>query len=238
MKLPKIVWGLLIVVVSLLPASAAPAHNTPDYYQAKWAPPWDIPWEFTEGFPDGAMRARVADGFRAWNENNEPLQWVQSPTDVPDFDSFVCPQPARRNGVHWRNIGFALASWCLDPSGNLLATQIIIDSSGTNWWTSVDPVPTTHYDVWSATSQEVGHATGFLRGGAVNNPGHWPEENATLCPDPGADNYLDRHTMCEGLWNGTRVQRFPADHDDHTFGGAYNEPAEGTGITVPNIRLL
>jgi hypothetical protein len=237
LRLRAVAFGVLSVLASFLPANRATAHPVGDHYHQKWAPPWEVSWGFTDGFPDGAKRDRVVDAFASWNEENQPLQWIQSAADFPNFDPTVCPQPARRNGVHWKNVDLAYASVCFDAAGNILSAQIVADSSGTTWWTSVDPVPTTQYDLWSAVSQEIGHTTGFLYGGPVNNPGHWPDGNTTLCPDPYSSNYLQRHTMCEVLWPGTRVQRKPYTHDDHTFAAAYDYPSAPSTPTVTPIQI-
>jgi hypothetical protein len=118
------------------------------------------------------------------------------------------------------DLGGALAVVCT-ISGRVIWGQLVVDSVGTPWWTSIDVVPAGRYDLWSAAAQEAGHINGFLTGGAVNNPGHWPESDSTLCGDPGSSTYTTRETVCERLFDGTRIMRNPATHDSHTFDGAY-----------------
>lgn len=202
------------------------AHTWTDWYLGRWAQgnAWSKDYRFTTGFPAGSYRDRVNNAFDTWDALPPGLHFNNL---IPDIANFTytnqgCSTSNRgKNNLHWYNLpgqGFALAHWCV-ISGEVIFGQIVVDSSGTPWWTSTSTVPTTHYDLWSMISQEVGHVTGFLKGGAP--AGHWPETSSTLCPDPGASNWLDRETMCQIVYSGTRVQRSPSTHDAHTFDAAY-----------------
>jgi hypothetical protein len=233
--LPNRAETLILLVVMMFGISVLPqaaAHTWTTYYgRGKWpvGNAWSRDYQFTVGFPTGNWRSRVNDAFDGWDALPPPLHFSSLSPDRANFNPFTygCPGNDGKNAIHYLDIdqgssdrGLAAAVTCTDGS-RVWWGQLVVDSIGTAWWLDTAAVPAGKYDLWSAAAQEAGHIGGFLTGGPILNPGHWPEGDANLCADLGQANYPVRETMCEGLQAATRIMRTPSTHDAHTFDGAY-----------------
>jgi hypothetical protein len=94
---------------------------------------------------------------------------------------------------------------CPGPGCQITRGMIHFDTSKP-WYTGVGDAPATKYDLWSVSTHEFGHVTGF---GMNEAPDHF---TGTICPE---------QTMCGAASFGSENQRTLDTHDIHTFQGAY-----------------
>lgn len=209
---------------------AAPieAHTPTTFYAKKWVQDKQVNWGFTPSGNYGTnWRDQIARGFAQWNAVGQPMTFIhQTPSGLTDYtadwDPYSCPPVEQRDGIHRRKIDGAGGTLAVTPAcfftgtNELHSFQIIYDTSE-NWYTGTGTPGNTQVDLWSVTSHETGHATGF---GEYTSQQHF-SASETICTFVTYDVNNPYHTMCPFIYDGTTRSRSLADHDKHTFDGAY-----------------
>lgn len=212
--LPILLFNLFLLSV---PAQAHTATGTGGYYNIRWKTDFTIKWRFTAEFPGGAYRDKVHYGLGQWNNQNQPLQWIEYTPDYANYGWNTCPSTEQKDGIHWENISGALARvrTCVFTSNTsrLYNVQMVFDSSGVNWYTGSGTPASNQFDLWSVATHEWGHMSGSLTNG--DGLGHFPEGDSACPEDP------NRNAMCPSTIAGTIWSWNTKTHDEHTFQAAY-----------------
>lgn len=224
----------------MLASVHASAHTASDRYGIVWGTGTiggidqdrTVQWHFVDSVPNTA-RDVIRNGASEWGQiSGTPMSFdfESGQSDFTDLNFDNCENLTafwyQKDKVGWGSLDSStLASTrvnCVFASNRERFHHFKIKfNSNQNWHMEGSSVPSAKYDLWSVSTHEFGHATGFV-GSAPNlhNP-HWAE-SGELCPGPNASNSSYRHTMCPGLFPGTGMQRDPAEHDRDTFQNAYD----------------
>jgi len=230
----SLVAGVVCGAVAL--AVTAPAHPATDFYKAKWRSgvfaglleDRKVEWRFVKNFPKGAPRARVRDAIADWNGvTGMRFVYQKSRPDYP-FVGSSCGT-YQQDRVAWvrfdgdkntdsgggkEPLGVLTPCWTNDAAG--VYSFILKINRDYPWYSKQSgAVPGSRVDLWSVAGHELGHATGFAKGGPTYNIGHFPDQS-TACPMN-----KERQTLCESIVRGTSWARKLGRHDKHTFGKAY-----------------
>lgn len=209
----------MIAAATILLLPQLGSAHTARYYTMTWQTDRTPLWRFVNTYPTTTTyRSRIIDAMNQWNNINGALQWHNEAPDYGNFSVSTCPQPYyQKNGIHWRDIsslGRAVVCGYPGRPGEIWSAQMIIDSSGPNWYTGAAGTPgPTQIDLLSVASHEWGHMSGSVSAG--DGFGHFPENDA-VCP---AD--ANRHTMCPTIYSGTVWMRTLAPHDVEEFNEVY-----------------
>ena len=225
--------GLIIALCTVMIAAPAPAHTTATHYVAKWSVGADVFFRFEQGFPGGGFRDRVRDGAAQWTARGgtaEPdLYWAGGADVTPINLSASCSSSFQGlNAIHYQDLDYlgsgtlGVVYACFNNTTKVMGSfQFGIDNDR-DWYTGTGDandgllnqcVPSCQDDLWSLTSHEFGHATGFI--GPSSTGGHHDEADST-CPESDA-----RSTMCPSIQSGTERQRSLEPADYNSFTAAY-----------------
>jgi hypothetical protein len=208
--------GLLIPLLVLALAPSASAHTSSTYYTGAggvWPDFHLVGFLVRNGFPSG-YATQINNGYSQWNnaENTGRAVDFSNSGATSVTGNADSPCSATYNGIYWRNLDYlgtgvlGFTPHCENSSGVVTRFSMSLDSNAP-WYVGTGDAPSGRVDLWSVTTHEFGHATGWV--------GHFSEGDA-VCPDDST-----RATMCPGIYPGTERQRTVSTHDVHTFVGAY-----------------
>lgn len=207
----------LVCAMVLMPLSAR-AHTASTYYSGSAGGTWPAStnhsyWAWTN-FPSSAHRSRIVDGAKAWNDASTGVEpnFVYQGTRSSGGNALY-PCSASYSIAYWYDLDAYLGTSfvgytprCENTSGRVFRFSLVMDSD-TSWYTGTGTPGSTQTDLWSFTTHEWGHATGW--------GGHYPASDVALCAD------IHARTMCRDGFRGTVRFRTLEDHDIHTFLAAY-----------------
>jgi Matrixin len=159
---------LVAVLGSALQPSPAFAHAANDFY-AHWYQQSDrnVTWKFKANVPNTAVRDRIIDAPKAWNQTNGDMVFDKQVADVANVNWGDCPAPGN-SVVFWTHIDgpvgdyLADSHWCDYVDTNYIKTfQIRFDDEEAWYLGTSTPPPSDKYDLQAAATHEFGHATGF-----------------------------------------------------------------------------
>ncbi|GEM_PF-5833056 len=198
--------GILLAIACFIASfaatvpTAAQAYTWQNFYTGnggKWPNYSNVYYLVRQGFPSSTYYNRVEDGATQWNNIGgssgiEPdLLYNGSTTNAGDPNA---PCSATYSGVYWRNLDFISTATlgytphCENSSGVVTRFSMSIDNRST-WYVGNGTPGSSQDDLWSTTSHEMGHATGWM--------GHY-NAGDSLC----ADNQYQA-TMCPIYFTGT-----------------------------------
>lgn len=206
--------GFVLALMVGLPASAN-AHSTAFYTGGGglWPTYSGVYYKVRQGFPTVAYYNRIEDGGNQWNAAGtssgiEPDFYYNGSTTVTGNADAPCS--ATYNGIYWRDLDYlgsgvlGYTPHCENSSGVVTRFSFSVDSDRT-WYTGTGTA--TSWDLWSLTTHEFGHATGWY--------GHF-SPGESIC-----DNTASQATMCPEYFPNTVRMRTLDDHSKHTFVAAY-----------------
>lgn len=208
------VVGFIITAALLIPAGAASAHRSLNYYNPVLAMGY-WPRDHTAtlyvrstGFPNSGFADRTRDAAARWNSassdgNDADYYYIGTTTATGNFDS---PCSSQYTGVYWHDPGtgyLAVTKMCKNSSGIAQKFGIAVDDDYP-WYSGTGT--TSYYDFWSVITHELGHGTSFSgHFGAVDD-----------CVEG-----VNKQTMCSTITEGTVDQRSLGVHDLHTYQDAW-----------------
>ena len=224
--IPVLVLGTIVVTNS--PTPPAKANHNQNAFNHPWGPPFPIVQHFVQGFPTGAMRTRVQNGFAVWTNRGQTMRYGLG-ADYPSFTGLdACARPERSGSIVWGFIDGGIPGFdrwaenysCWYLSTLMMRSTITRFDSGNTWYTGTGQPPACNVrqicqpDAWGLGVHESGHAAGgvYEVGG---DGGHWTG-SAPWCAQ-GAG----QHTMCPLLYGGQTWYRTTEFHENTAFDARY-----------------